>query len=382
VVRHDLPVGEPLLHLVTIEQWRAAVAAGVLAPPSLGQVGFVHLSTPDQVHLPAGRMFAGRPDVWLLVLDPDRLGVEVRHEPGLPTDPTSMLFPHAYGPVPLSAVTAVLPYRPGPDGAFTPPALPRQTPAGRLATLEPSLLRRAATHELPVAGGTAVLTEPYPASYQHNQLLIDGEVDTAQVVAETDRVLGGAGLRHRRARLTGDHLAPTAAGLARRGWTVDALVGMASPVGEPVEPAADEPWAEQVARVRLTSFWAANWRRTLPGITAPEIAQLAARYAAEEPVVDLRYLAVFSRFVPVAACVLKIDGGTALVDAVATDPAHRGRGHGDALLRTSRALAAAAGCDLLVLQAEADDWPRRWYARRGFTEVTRSWEATRVLPSP
>jgi uncharacterized protein (DUF952 family) len=113
-VGDDSPVSEPLLHLVTIEQWRAAVAAGVLAPPSLAQVGFVHLSTPEQVHLPAQRMFPGRRDIWLLVLDPDRLGVEVRYEPGLPTDPTSMLFPHAYGPGPLAAVTgrAALPTRP------------------------------------------------------------------------------------------------------------------------------------------------------------------------------------------------------------------------------------------------------------------------------
>jgi len=375
-------VPEPLLHLVTIEQWRAAVAAGVLAPPSLDQVGFVHLSTAEQVHLPAGRMFPGRPDVWLLVLDPDRLGVEVRYEPGLPTDPTSMLFPHAYGPVPLAAVTAVLPYRPGPDGLFAPPVLPAQTPAGRLSTFEPSLLRRAATEEVPVIGGTAVLTEPYPASYQHNALLLDGEVDTAQVVAESDRVLGGAGLPHRRARLTGDHLAATAAGLARRGWTVLPLIGMTAPVGEPVEPVPGQAWAEQVVRPRLRSFWSADWRRNQPGITAAEVTQLIARHDAEETVVDLRHLAVFARFVPVAACILKIDGGTALIDAVTTDPAHRNQGHGDTLLRTARALAAAAGCDLLVLQAVADDWPRQWYARRGFTEATRSWEATRVLPTP
>jgi uncharacterized protein (DUF952 family)/GNAT superfamily N-acetyltransferase len=379
-VRHAAEVPDPLLHLVTTAQWRDAIAGGVIAPPSLAAVGFVHLSTPEQVHLPAQRLFAGRPDVWLLVLDPDRLGVEVRYEPGVPTDPASMRFPHAYGPVPLAAVTAVLPYRPGPDGRFAPPEVPRQDPAHRLAALEPSLLRRAATHELPVTGGTAVLTEPYPASYQHNQLLLDGDVDAAGVIAETDRVLGGAGLRHRRALLRGGHLAGTAAGLARRGWSVQELVGMASPVGEPVEPAPGEPWAEQVARVRLRSFWSADWRRTHPGITPAEIAELIARYDAEEPVVDLRYLAVFSRFVPVAAAVLKIDGGTALLDAVATDPAHRRAGHGGTLLRTARALAAAAGCDLLVLQAAADDWPRRWYARRGFTEVTRSWEATRVLP--
>jgi uncharacterized protein (DUF952 family) len=35
-----------------------------------------------------------------------------------------MRFPHAYGPIPAAAVTASLPYRPGPDGTFTAPPLP------------------------------------------------------------------------------------------------------------------------------------------------------------------------------------------------------------------------------------------------------------------
>ena len=52
-----------------------------------------------------------------------------------------------------------------------------------------------------------------------------------------------------------------------------------------------------------------------------------------------------------------------------TDPDHRGRGHGDALVARALELAGAAGCDLVVLEASADDWPRHWYARRGFAEV-------------
>jgi uncharacterized protein (DUF952 family)/ribosomal protein S18 acetylase RimI-like enzyme len=368
---------EPLLHLVTTEQWRASVAAGVLAPPSLTEVGFVHLSTPEQVHLPADRMFAGRSDVWLLALDPDRLGVEVRYEPGVPTDPASMRFPHAYGPVPLHAVTAVLPYRPGPNGRFDPPAVPAQDAAGRLRSFEPSLMRRAATAEYPVAGGVAVLTDPYPASYQHNQLLIDGSTDADQLIADAERVLGGAGLGHRKALLNGEHLAGVAADLAERGWEVQPLIGMAAPAGEAAEPTPGEPRAEQVHRLRLRAFWAAGWRRDQPDITTDEIAQLAARYDAEEPVTDLRYLAVFEQYRPVASCLVKIDGATALVDMVATAPEHRGRGHGDTLLRTARAIAAAAGCDLVVLYAAEQDWPRHWYARRGFTEVGRAWEVTR-----
>jgi uncharacterized protein (DUF952 family)/GNAT superfamily N-acetyltransferase len=371
-------VSDALLHLVTTEQWRAAIAAGVIAPPSLAEVGFVHLSTPAQVHLPADRLLAGRTDVWLLVLDPARIPAEIRWEPGVPTDPESMRFPHAYGPVPLAAVTSVLPYRPFADGRFAAPAVPDQDPAARLAALEPSLLRRVATAEEPVTGGVAVITEPVPASYTHNQLLVDGEASAADVVAEADRVLGAAGLPHRRVRLSGPELDATAHGLALRGWSVEKLVGMASPVGA-LADVPDGPHAEQVERLRLAVTWARGWRRDHPGITEQEIVELRDRYVLEEAVIDLRYLAVFDRAVPVASCVLKIDGATALVDAVATDPDHRGRGHGDTLLRTCRALAAAAGCDLLVLNALVDDFPRRWYGRLGFTELDPLWECTRVL---
>jgi uncharacterized protein (DUF952 family) len=115
---------EVLLHMCTTADWEATRAAGVLAPPSLAEVGFVHLSTPEQVALPANRLFHGRSDVLLLVLDPARIDVEVRWEPGVPGDPDSMRFPHAYGPVPTAAVTATLPYQPGDDGTFTAPRLP------------------------------------------------------------------------------------------------------------------------------------------------------------------------------------------------------------------------------------------------------------------
>ena len=117
-----------LLHLIDQAGWRAARAAGVLAPPSLAEVGFVHLSTTEQVSLPADRLFAGRQDILLLVLDRDLIGVEVRWEPGTHGDPASMRFPHAYGPVPTSAVRAVLDYRPGADGRFADPELPDPLP--------------------------------------------------------------------------------------------------------------------------------------------------------------------------------------------------------------------------------------------------------------
>jgi uncharacterized protein (DUF952 family)/ribosomal protein S18 acetylase RimI-like enzyme len=361
----------PLLHLATTAGWRAHLAAGAIPAPA--DVGFVHLSTPDQVVLPADRLFAGRDDLVLLVLDPARIGAEVRWEPGTHGDPAAMRFPHAYGAVPTGAVLAVLPYRPRPDGGFDAPALPALDAGGRTAVFEPSLLRRTATTEVPVAGGVAVLTAPVPASFQHNQLLVDGDVDASTVAAEADRVLGGAGLPHRRALLTGAHLAGTAAGLARRGWRLEHLVGMAAPAGG--EP---DPRVAQVGSADLRPMWDAGWRRDLPASTPEERAQLADRQDLEAAVVDVRFLAVRDGDEPVAGCALKVDGGTALVDLVDTAPEHHRRGHGDALLATCRALAGRAGCDLVVLEALAGDRSRSWYARRGFTEVTGSWSAVRT----
>ena len=56
----------------------------------------------------------------LLHVDTDRLTAPVRWEPGVPTDPESMLFPHLYGPLPVEAVTSVTLYLPGADGRFSP----------------------------------------------------------------------------------------------------------------------------------------------------------------------------------------------------------------------------------------------------------------------
>ncbi len=111
----------PLLHICTPSQWRKAARAGQVRPESLAAEGFVHLSTVEQVQLPANRLYPGRTDLVLLCVDPDKLEAELRWEPGVPGDPAAMRFPHLYGPLPLGAVVAVLDYRPDSSGRFHPP---------------------------------------------------------------------------------------------------------------------------------------------------------------------------------------------------------------------------------------------------------------------
>lgn len=112
------PTPRELLHLCTSDEWDAARAVGERRPPSLDGQGFVHLSTPEQVHLPANRLYAGRRDMIVLRLNPDLLTDPVRWEPGVPGDPEAMRFPHLYGPIPLTAVTSVTPYPSDGDGRF------------------------------------------------------------------------------------------------------------------------------------------------------------------------------------------------------------------------------------------------------------------------
>jgi uncharacterized protein (DUF952 family) len=113
-----IPTPRKLVHLCTTDEWRAAEGIGQRTPPSLDDVGFVHLSTAEQVHLPANRLYAGRTDMVLLYLDAASLDAPVRWEPGVPGDPEAMRFPHLYGPLPMAAVTSITPYVPGPDGRF------------------------------------------------------------------------------------------------------------------------------------------------------------------------------------------------------------------------------------------------------------------------
>ena len=110
-----------LVHLCGIDEWSAARGHGGIHPDASGADGqFIHLSTPDHVHLPANRLYRGRDDLVLLHVDPALLDAPVCWEPGVATDPESMLFPHLYGALPVRAVIRVSAYPPDPDGSFPP----------------------------------------------------------------------------------------------------------------------------------------------------------------------------------------------------------------------------------------------------------------------
>lgn len=75
--------------------------------------GFIHFSTGAQAFETAAKHFSGQDDLVLVAVDAAALGDSLKWE----VSRGGALFPHLYGPLPLTAVAWVRPLPLGPDGA-------------------------------------------------------------------------------------------------------------------------------------------------------------------------------------------------------------------------------------------------------------------------
>ncbi|CAG0958850.1 hypothetical protein ANAEL_00503 [Anaerolineales bacterium] len=118
-----------IFHITSKVEWLAARERGEYIAPSLQSEGFIHCSTEKQVLHVANAFYRGRTDLVLLQIDEAKLNSELKWEPpaGPPAPghfPTN-LFPHIYGPISLTAVSAVFDFPPDPasDTFSLPPQL-------------------------------------------------------------------------------------------------------------------------------------------------------------------------------------------------------------------------------------------------------------------
>ncbi|MGH6870289.1 MAG: DUF952 domain-containing protein [Rhizomicrobium sp.] len=79
--------------------------------------GFLHFSTAAQIPSTLARHYADARDLVLVAVDEAALGAALKHEPSR----DGALFPHLYGPLPLSAVSWVKPIGRSKDGGFVIP---------------------------------------------------------------------------------------------------------------------------------------------------------------------------------------------------------------------------------------------------------------------
>ena len=111
-----------IYHITSRTAWELARSVGEYRGDTLDTQGFIHCSTSRQVVGVANSYYPGQHGLVLLCIDPDKLQAELRYEaPAGPAVEDEHSFPHIYGPLNTTAVTAVLDFQPGPDGTFTQP---------------------------------------------------------------------------------------------------------------------------------------------------------------------------------------------------------------------------------------------------------------------
>ena len=235
----------------------------------------------------------------------------------------------------------------------------------------------AGTRTEPVSFGTAVFDEELALRHDSNYVLVEREPASAsELVAEADRVQGGAGLGHRALLVPDEGLgaryAPHFSGL---GWLVHRHLVM-------VHRREPERHVDTAAVVEVDDreLRAARTRLTLgyPWGT-PEVARVLLE---AKPRIARRVRARFFAWLddgePVSWTDLYSADGVAQIEDVATVPEHRGRGLATAVVSRAVEEARAEGNAFVFLVADDEDWPKHLYARLGFGEAGRYYKF--VLP--
>jgi N-acetylglutamate synthase-like GNAT family acetyltransferase len=252
----------------------------------------------------------------------------------------------------------------------------------RVSAFRAAFLRHQAAETVEFAGAFAVRHPGFPRSQEHNQLVVDAPgADPESLVAFAEQGVGDR--RDHRIQVldetVGERAAPV---LAAAGFGRAAELVMVRETAGCVRP---DPAARPVRVDELREAELAQLLRWWPD---QELARQlherrAARLhgAAAEGRAEVLFLAVREPDGEVAAWVdLYLDraaGLAELTDLVTAEP-YRGRGHGDTLVATGLALAAEAGIPRLFLAADDEDWPKAWYARRGFRPIGHSYAFLRM----
>ena len=229
-----------------------------------------------------------------------------------------------------------------------------------------------------VGWGFAHLQSDFPHSFSHNRVVVTGDVSVAEVLAETERVLGGAGLTHRYVKFD-DEVAGEAAiqAFVAAGYEHQPLVTMIHN-GESSDTSNDSQ-SNPVSEVTVDQLRPAlirDWKVELPGTPDEVINQLADRVELYSRGAETAFLAVFDGDDVASRADLYLDrqNGIAQFENLVTHADYRGRGHASALVREGLRRSGAAGCGLSFLVADLNDWPREWYSRLGYVEARQSHE--------
>jgi GNAT superfamily N-acetyltransferase len=242
------------------------------------------------------------------------------------------------------------------------------------------LADRAAQTKEPSRYGVAHLNADLPRVWSRNYLFAEGDLDAvtaAELAAETDRILGRAGLTHRKIELVdaeaGSRLEPE---FRKLGWDVECDVIMVARRDPDRE--VDTSMVAEVPIDELVPVWSYGWQ-TEPRIQdADVVRQLVENRSVMAAAVDTRFFAGRLDGEIGSYCELYSEPGIGQIEDVLTLERFRNRGLARATVTRALDASREAGHDLTFLIADRDDWPKELYAKLGFDEIGRIWEF--VLP--
>ena len=230
----------------------------------------------------------------------------------------------------------------------------------------------------PFAHGVAVFTPEHPTKWDLNLVVVDDAdgVSAEELIADAERLQAPAGLRHRKLEVLhgGDALVDGFA--AAQGWTAERVVVMALRGADVRGDAPAEVREVDFEPVRgLMEAW---YGETMSAAEARDLAESDADTAGPA---GARFFIVERDGEPAACCSLLGHGGVGQVEEVYTAAAHRGHGLASAVIRAAIAASRERGDDLVMIMADADDWPQKLYERLGFETVDAYRSFTRKPPT-
>ncbi len=224
----------------------------------------------------------------------------------------------------------------------------------------------------------AVFDPEFAVSHDGNQLIAHEWTD-ADLEAKVDSLFAETQIRHRAITTFADIPVTSVLALHAAGYDRTDFVLMAAAPTD-LRPQSRGIQVEALSEPESADFSTATWAVERPGMPSETVADLVARRCRLDLAGTVHRLGIRdSSTTVVAACDFVIRGKVAEVDAVAVSPGSQSHGLGDALLAECIRLAMLHEIETVVLTALAADWPRDWYAKRGFAEVGTEQSFVRIL---
>ncbi|MER5211183.1 GNAT family N-acetyltransferase [Streptomyces sp. NPDC002838] len=230
--------------------------------------------------------------------------------------------------------------------------------------------RRQAERIVDLPGGFAVYDDAFAHSRANNQVIIDTAVDSEALPTIAEEALGH--LPHRLISVLDNEVGMASAEpLIRAGYTHSTYLVMLHAGTVPAGRPADEVALDAI-RTPLTR----RWQGILPDVGNEVIRHLVDRREARRRGADVvRFIGARTQEGEVASWAdlyMDLATGVAQIEDLITSEAHLRCGYADAVLTTALRLAVEEDCGVRFLTADATDWPRHWYERRGFSVIGHS----------